>query len=78
MAKGDVETYCENGRWSNRRTGIDDPFAATVFGSKDEMIEQGRRDASLYGVSHLIRHEDSTTTVNTPARLPGHRMPLSV
>jgi hypothetical protein len=78
MAKGDVETYCENGRWSNRRTGIDDPFAASVFGSRDEMIEQGRRDACLYGVSHLIREEDGTVTVNTPARHLGHRMPLSV
>ena len=78
MAKGDVETYCENGRWSNRRTGISEPFAAPVYGSKDEMIEQGRRDASLYGVSHLICHEDGSVTIDTPAREPGHRMPLSV
>jgi hypothetical protein len=78
MVKGDVETYCENGRWSNRRTGIDDPFAAPASGSRNEMIEQGRRDASLYGVSHLIRDEDGTVTVDTPAQQSGHHIPLSV
>jgi hypothetical protein len=78
MAKGDVETYCENGRWRTRRIGIADPFAAPAFGSRDDMFEKGRRDAALYGVAHLIRHEDGTLIVDTPATRPGHRMPLSV
>jgi hypothetical protein len=78
MAKGDVETYCENGLWSNRRIGIDDPFAAPTFGSREEMIEHGRRDASLFRVSHVIRHEDGTVTVDTPGTGPSHPVPLSV
>jgi hypothetical protein len=78
MAKGDVETYCENGRWSTRRIGITDPFAAPAAGTGDQTIEKGRRDAALYGVAHLIRHEDGTLIVDTPATRPGHRMSLSV
>jgi hypothetical protein len=78
MAKGDVETYCENGHWSTRRTGIADPFTTPVFGTRDEMIEKGRCDAALYGVTHLIREQDGTLTIDTPAREPAHRMPLSV
>jgi hypothetical protein len=78
MAKGDVETFCENERWGNRRIGIDNPFAAPIFGSRDEMVEQGRRDASVFGVNHLIRHEDGTVTVDTPGNGPGHPVPLSV
>ncbi|WP_336714839.1 DUF2188 domain-containing protein [Arthrobacter sp. USHLN218] len=78
MAKGDVETYCENGRWSNRRLGIDNPFAAPTFGSRDEMIEQGRHNASLFGVNHIIRHEDGTVTVGAQRQGTGHPIPLSV
>jgi hypothetical protein len=77
MAKGDVETYCENGRWSNHRVGIDNPFAAAT-GSREAMIEHGQRDAALYGVAHLIRDEDGTVTVSTPVREPAHRLPLTV
>ncbi len=78
MAKGDIETYCEDGRWGNRRIGTIDPFAVAASDSREAMIEQGRKDADLYGVAHLIRHADGTVTVDAPARGPGHSMPASL
>ena len=78
MAKGDVETYWENGRWSTRRIGIADPFIESGSSSREEMIEKGRRDAVLYGVAHLIRQKDGSVAIDIPAQESSHRLPFSV
>jgi hypothetical protein len=58
MAKGDIETYHEDGRWKNRPEGNE--RASNTFDNKAEAQAEGRRMAIDRGVEHLIKKMDGT------------------
>jgi hypothetical protein len=58
MAKGDIETYFEDGVWKNRRQGSSRAF--NVEETKAEASQEGRAAAIRDGVEHLIKKRDGT------------------
>lgn len=58
MAKGDVETYHEDGMWKNRREGSSRAFS--VGDTKQPVQAAGREAAIKDGVEHLIKKQDGT------------------
>jgi hypothetical protein len=58
MAKGDIETYHEDGRWKNRPQGND--RASSTSTTKAEAQAEGRRMAMDRGVEHVIKNMDGT------------------
>ena len=56
MAKGDVETYFEDGRWKNRPQGND--RASSTHDTKAEARAAGRRMAIDRQVEHVIKNKD--------------------
>jgi len=58
MAKGDVETYYENGEWKNKVEGS--RRATHVGGTKAERQATGRKMAQSRKVEHIVRKRDGT------------------
>lgn len=58
MAKGDVETYHEDGRWKNKVEGND--RASNTADTKAEAQAEGRRMAIERDAEHFIRNMDGT------------------
>jgi hypothetical protein len=58
MAKGDVETYHEDGQWKNRIQG--NHRASNTAETKAEAQAKGRQMAQERGVEHIIKKRDST------------------
>jgi hypothetical protein len=56
MAKGDIETYHEDGQWKNRREGSSRAFS--VGDTKAEAQADGRAAATKDGVEHVIKNMD--------------------
>jgi hypothetical protein len=58
MAKGDIETYHEDGQWKNRPQGND--RASNTHGTKAEAQQVGREMAKDRKVEHVIKKMDGT------------------
>ncbi|WP_229403204.1 DUF2188 domain-containing protein [Micromonospora okii] len=58
MAKGDVDTYHEDGQWKNRPEG--NQQASSTHATKDEAQDRGREMAQDRGVEHVIKKQDGT------------------
>ncbi|KAB1909245.1 DUF2188 domain-containing protein [Micromonospora sp. AMSO31t] len=58
MAKGDIDTYHEDGQWKNRPEG--NQRASTVHDTKSEAEAAGRETAAERGVEHVIKKQDGT------------------
>ncbi|MDR6596907.1 MULTISPECIES: DUF2188 domain-containing protein [Saccharothrix] len=58
VAKGDVETYYEDGRWKNKIEGGE--RASSTADTKAEAQAEGRRMAQERGVEHVIKKQDGT------------------
>lgn len=58
MAKGDIETYYEDGQWKSKVEGRE--RAARVGGTKAEQTAIGRRLAQDHKGEHIIKNEDGT------------------
>ena len=56
MAKGDIETYYEDGSWKNRPQGND--RASNVHRTKAEAESTGRGMARDRGVEHVVKNKD--------------------
>jgi hypothetical protein len=58
MAKGDIETYHEDGRWKNRREGSSRAF---VVGDTKAPVQAAGREAAVRDrVEHVIKKQDGT------------------
>lgn len=58
MAKGDIETYYEDGKWKNRPQGND--RASNTADRKADAVATGRKMANERGVEHVIKNMDGT------------------
>jgi hypothetical protein len=58
MAKGDIETYYEDGQWKNRPEG--NQRASSAHDTKAEAEASGRQMAIDRGVEHVIKKQDGT------------------
>ncbi|MEV0425145.1 DUF2188 domain-containing protein [Micromonospora sp. NPDC050495] len=58
VAKGDVETYYEDGQWKNRPEG--NQRASTTHDTKAEAQTAGRQVAAQRDVEHVIKKKDGT------------------
>lgn len=56
MAKGDVETYYEDGVWKNRVQGNE--RASNTGDTKAEVQAKGKDMAIERGVEHIIKNQD--------------------
>ncbi|MGW4842771.1 DUF2188 domain-containing protein [Nocardia brasiliensis] len=56
MAKGDIETYYEDGIWKNRPEG--NSRASNTHDTKAAATEEGREMAIKRDVEHLIKRKD--------------------
>lgn len=56
MAKGDIETYYEDGQWKNRPQG--NSRASNVADTKREAQASGRDMAITRDVEHVIKNRD--------------------
>ena len=58
MAKGDIETYHEDGKWKNKVQGS--PRAANSHDTKAEARKKGRQMAKKRKVEHVVKKKDGT------------------
>jgi len=58
MAKGDVETYHEDGQWKNRPEGNE--RASSTHDTKTDAVAAGRKMATDRGVEHIIKKQDGS------------------
>ncbi|GHE83418.1 hypothetical protein GCM10017786_13150 [Amycolatopsis deserti] len=58
MAKGDVETYYEDGQWKNKIQG--NQRASNTANTKAEAQAEGRRMAVERAVEHVVKRQDGT------------------
>ena len=58
MAKGDIETYYEDGKWKNRAQGND--RASNTHDTKASAQATGRDMAIARGVEHFVKKRDGT------------------
>jgi len=58
MAKGDIDTYYEDGQWKNRPQGNE--RASNTHGTKAEAQEAGREMAIERDVEHVVKKKDGT------------------
>lgn len=58
MAKGDIDTYNEDGQWKNRPQGND--RASSTHRTKAEAEKAGREMAKDRKVEHVIKKLDGT------------------
>lgn len=56
MAKGDIDTYFEDGVWKNRPQG--NQRASSTHETKKEAQAEGRRMAIDREVEHVVRNKD--------------------
>ena len=56
MAKGDIETYFEDGTWKNRPEG--NSRASNTASTKAEAQAAGREMAMDRGVEHVVKNKD--------------------
>lgn len=56
MAKGDIETYNDDGQWKNRPQGNE--RASSTHSTKKEAQEAGRAMAKDRKVEHVIKNMD--------------------
>ena len=54
---GDVETYYENGAWRNWADGDE---LGRPHQSRDEAVAEGRQEAAVRQVGHVVRDEQAT------------------
>lgn len=57
-SKATLETYHEQGLWKNR-TG-ENQRVRSVYSSKEEAVDSGRRVAKERGLDHVVLAEDGT------------------
>lgn len=69
MAKGDIETYHEDGQWKNRAQG--NTRASNTFDRKADAQAAGRAMAKDRGVEHVIKRQNGT--IHPPSRDPRKR-----
>jgi hypothetical protein len=74
MAKGDIETYHQDGQWKNRVEGSS--RASSVHPTKAAAVTAGRQMAMSRKVEHIIRKMDGTigernSYGNDPRNIPG-------
>ncbi|WP_104113442.1 DUF2188 domain-containing protein [Micromonospora chalcea] len=74
MAKGDIDTYQQDGQWKNRPEGNE--RASSRHDTKAEAEAAGREMAVERGAEHVIKKQDGTigekNTYPPRARPPGH------
>ena len=58
MAKGDIETYFDDGKWKNRAQGNTRP--SNTHATKAEAQAAGRALAMKRKVEHVIKKKDGT------------------
>jgi hypothetical protein len=58
MAKGDIETYNEDGVWKNRPQGND--RASNTAANKADAVAKGREMAKDRKVEHIVKKLDGT------------------
>lgn len=58
MAKGDIETYYEDGVWKNKAQG--NQKASNTAETKAAARDKGRKMAKNRGVEHFIKKQDGT------------------
>ncbi len=58
MAKGDIDTYYEDGQWKNRPQGNE--RASSTHSTKAEAQDAGREMAIDRGVEHVVKKKDGT------------------
>lgn len=58
MAKGDVDTYYEDGQWKNKVEG--NQRASSTHDNKREAQAAGRDMAAKRGVEHVVKKMDGT------------------
>ena len=58
MARGDIETYYEDGQWKNRPQG--QGRASNVHRTKDAAQSKGRESSKERKVEHVIKKKDGT------------------
>jgi hypothetical protein len=58
MAKGDIETYNEDGVWKNRAQGND--RASNTADNKADAVAKGREMAKDRKVEHIVKKLDGT------------------
>lgn len=58
MAKGDIETYFEDGQWKNRPQGNE--RASNTAETKADAQAEGRRMAIDREVEHIVKNMDGT------------------
>ena len=63
MAKGDIETYYEDGEWKSKVEGSH--RAAHVGGTKSEQRAIGREMAQSRGVEHVIKKKNGKVKAKT-------------
>jgi hypothetical protein len=74
VAKGDIETYYDDGQWKNKVEGSD--RAAHVHERKSDAQAKGREMAQDRKVEHVIKKKDGTigdkdSYGNDPRNIPG-------
>jgi hypothetical protein len=74
MAKGDVETYHEGGKWRNRVEG--ESSSTSTHDTKEEAMAVGRSMAQDRMVEHIIKNLDGTISEKNsyghdPRNIPG-------
>lgn len=74
MAKGDIETYYEDGKWHNKVEG--NAEAANSHDTRAEARQRGRKMAKKRKVEHVIKKKDGTIGAknsygNDPGSIPG-------
>lgn len=75
MARGDIETYYEDGSWKNKREGAARAFGAG-YSTKHEAEAAGREAAQADRVEHVIKNQDGqigskNSYGNDPRNVPG-------
>ena len=58
MAKGDIDTYREDGVWKNKVEG--NQRASGKYDTKADAVAAGRNRAIKDGVEHVIKNMDGT------------------
>jgi Uncharacterized protein conserved in bacteria (DUF2188) len=74
MAKGDVETYHEDGKWANRIEG--ESSSMSTHDTKEAAVAAGRSLAEDRRAEHIIKNLDGTISEKNshghdPRNIPG-------
>jgi hypothetical protein len=74
MAKGDVETYHQDGSWKNRTEGGQQ--LTGEYDKKEDAVAAGRKEAQSRKTEHVIKNLDGkigekNSYGNDPRNIPG-------